>query len=120
MSSLDKILSSLNKKYKSVDTGLLAKASDQVAQVEWISTNIYALDRVMGKGLPRGRVVEIWGASASGKSTTALQIIAAVQKQGGLAAFIDAEQTYNDKWAAACGIDNENLMLVKPDYGEQA
>lgn len=120
MSNLDKILSSLNKKYKSVDQGLLAKASDQVAQVDWISTNIYALDRVMGKGLPRGRIVEIWGASASGKSTTALQIIAAVQKQGGLAAFIDAEQTYNDKWAAACGIDNENLLLVKPDYGEQA
>lgn len=120
MGNLDKILSSLNKKYKSVDTGLLTKASDQFAQIDWISTNIYALDRVMGKGLPRGRIVEIWGSSASGKSTTALQIIAAIQRQGGTAAFIDAEQTYNDKWAEACGIDNNNLLLVKPDYGEQA
>lgn len=120
MSTLDKLLNSLNKKYKSEVSNILTRASDQVAQVDWISTNIYALDRVMGKGLPRGRVVEIWGASASGKSTTALQIIAAVQKQGGCAAFIDAEQTYNDKWASACGIDNDNLLLVKPEYGEQA
>ena len=100
MSNLDKILSSLNKKYKSEN--LLTTAADQVVQVEWIPTNIFGLDRVMGKGLPRGRIVEIWGQPASGKSTTALQIIAAVQKQGGLAAYIDAECTYDIDWAAAC------------------
>ena len=73
MSNLDKILSSLNKKYKSEN--LLTRATDQVVEVEWIPTNIFGLDRVMGKGLPRGRIVEIWGPPASGKSTTALQII---------------------------------------------
>ena len=118
MSNLDKILSSLNKKYKSEN--LLTTAADQVVQVEWIPTNIFGLDRVMGKGLPRGRIVEIWGQPASGKSTTALQIIAAVQKQGGLAAYIDAECTYDIDWAAACGVDNDNLALMRPDTGEQA
>ena len=118
MSNLDKILSSLNKKYKSEN--LLTRATDQVVEVEWIPTNIFFFFLVMGKGLPRGRIVEIWGPPASGKSTTALQIISAVQKQGGLAAYIDAECTYDTDWAEACGVDNSNLALMRPDTGEQA
>lgn len=113
----------LNNKFKpsiSEDEKLVTMADSSAAQVQWIPTNILALDRVMGGGLPRGRVVTIWGESASGKSTTALQIIAAVQKQGGNAAFIDAEQTYYPEWAEACGVDNSSLLLIRPDYGEQA
>lgn len=120
---LEKVMEKLNNKFKpsiSEDEKLVTMADSSAAQVQWIPTNILALDRVMGGGLPRGRVVTIWGSSASGKSTTALQIISAVQKQGGNAAFIDAEQTYYPEWAEACGVDNSSLLLIRPDYGEQA
>lgn len=120
MSKLDKILNTLSKKYKDIEPEIIGKASDKMAEIDWIPTNIYALDRVMGKGLPRGRMVEIWGKASSGKSTTALQIISAIQRRGGTAAFIDAEQTYDSKWGEACGINNDELIIVKPNNGEQA
>ena len=75
MSKIESLLNSLNKKYKSTGNAILSKASDQVAQVDWISTNIYALDRVMGKGLPRGRVVEIWGSASSGKALPNTEVV---------------------------------------------
>lgn len=120
---LEKVIEKLNTKYKpsiNEQESLVTMADSSIVNVQWIPTNIYSLDRVMGSGLPRGRVTTIWGASASGKSTTALQIIAAVQKQGGNAAFVDAEQTYSQEWAEACGVDNSSLLLIRPDYGEQA
>jgi recombination protein RecA len=71
-------------------------------------------------GMPRGRIVEIYGPEASGKTTVCLHVIAEAQKNGGLAAFIDAEHALNPERAAAIGVDLENLLISQPDYGEQA
>jgi recombination protein RecA len=69
--------------------------------------------------MPRGRVVEIFGPEAGGKTTLALQVIAQAQKQGGMAAFIDAEHALDAKYARRLGVDVDNLLVSQPDYGEQ-
>jgi recombination protein RecA len=89
--------------------------------VEGISTGSLSLDIALGgKGLPRGRVVEIYGAEASGKTTIALHTIAQAQKAGGVAAFIDAEHALDPSWAKRLGVDLENLLVSQPGYGEEA
>jgi len=86
-----------------------------------ISTGSIALDFALGVGgVPRGRVVEIFGPEASGKTTLALHIIAEAQKKGGVAAFIDAEHALDASYAQALGLDIDNLLLSQPDTGEQA
>lgn len=86
-----------------------------------ISTGSLALDVALGiGGVPRGRVVEIFGPESSGKTTLALQIVAEAQKIGGLAAFIDAEHALDPIYAARLGVDTENLLISQPDTGEQA
>ena len=86
-----------------------------------ISTGSIALDYALGVGgVPRGRVVEIFGPEASGKTTLALHIIAEAQKKGGVAAFIDAEHALDASYAQALGLDIDNLLLSQPDTGEQA
>jgi recombination protein RecA len=89
--------------------------------LEVISTGSLLLDQALGcGGVPRGRIVEIYGPEASGKTTIALQIIAEVQKSGGVAAFIDAEHALDAQYAQSLGISVSDLVLSQPDYGEQA
>src|SRR5215213_3348576 len=90
-------------------------------KVACIPTGALALDLALGVGgVPRGRVVEIFGPESSGKTTLALHIIAEAQKAGGLAAFIDAEHALDSTYAQAIGVDLENLYFSQPDNGEQA
>lgn len=89
--------------------------------IEAISTGAMSLDIALGVGgVPRGRVVEVYGPESSGKTTVALHIIAEAQKQGGMAAFIDAEHALDPVYAKRLGVDTENLLVSQPDTGEQA
>ncbi len=90
-------------------------------EVPSISTGSFGLDKALGiNGLPRGRVVEIYGPESSGKTTLTLQIIAECQKAGGTAAFIDAEHALDPEYAKALGVDIDELLISQPDTGEQA
>lgn len=86
-----------------------------------IPTGALTLDNALGVGgVPKGRIIEVFGPEASGKTTVALHIVAQAQKAGGVAAFIDAEHALDPVYAAAIGVDVENLLISQPDYGEQA
>ncbi len=89
-------------------------------KVETISSGALTLDIALGGGLPKGRVIEIYGPESSGKTTLALHAIAEVQKSGGVAAFVDAEHALDPTYAAAVGVDIENLLVAQPDTGESA
>ena len=92
-----------------------------IEKVEVLPTGIFAVDLALGVGgLPKGRVVEIFGPEASGKTTISLSIIAETQKNGGVAAFIDAEHALDADWARIIGVDLDNLLVSQPDTGEQA
>ncbi len=92
-----------------------------VNQVEVIPTGAISIDHALGiGGMPRGRVVEIFGPESSGKTTLALQVIAQAQKMGGLAAFVDAEHALDAQYARKLGVELENLLVSQPDNGEQA
>jgi len=94
---------------------------DPVARIPAISTGSISLDWALGVGgIPRGRVVEIFGPESSGKTTLALQTIAQAQKLGGVAAFVDAEHALDAQYAQRLGVDLENLLVSQPDNGEQA
>ena len=96
-------------------------AKDVVAQIPAISTGAVSLDYALGiGGMPRGRVIEIFGPESSGKTTLALQVIAEAQKNGGMAAFVDAEHALDAQYARKLGVDLENLLVSQPDNGEQA
>ena len=92
----------------------------QHVDVECIPTGSLSLDLALGGGLPKGRVIEVYGPESSGKTTLTLHAIAEVQKQGGTAAFIDAEHALDPAYAKRIGVDIENLLLSQPDNGEQA
>ena len=95
--------------------------SDQVQPIAAISTGALALDLALGiGGVPRGRVVEIFGPESSGKTTLALHIVAEAQRNGGIAAFIDAEHALDPIYAKALGVDVDELLISQPDTGEQA
>src|SRR5262250_3305854 len=86
-----------------------------------ISTSSIGLDAAVGVGgLPRGRVIEIFGPESSGKTTLALHVVAQAQKAGGIAAFIDAEHALDPSWAKRLGVDLESLLVSQPGYGEEA
>jgi recombination protein RecA len=92
-----------------------------IAPVEVISTGAISIDYALGiGGMPRGRVIEIYGPESSGKTTLALQVIAEAQKTGGMAAFVDAEHALDAQYAQKLGVDLENLLVSQPDNGEQA
>jgi len=94
---------------------------DVIAQIPAISTGSVSLDYALGiGGVPRGRVIEIFGPESSGKTTLALQVIAEAQKTGGMAAFVDAEHALDAQYARKLGVDLENLLVSQPDNGEQA
>ena len=88
--------------------------------VETIATGALTLDMALGGGYPKGRVIEVYGPESSGKTTLTLHAIAEVQKRGGVAAFIDAEHALDPVYAAALGVDIENLLISQPDTGEMA
>jgi recombination protein RecA len=92
-----------------------------ITPIEFISTGSISIDYALGVGgLPRGRVIEIFGPESSGKTTLALQVIAEAQKAGGMAAFVDAEHALDAQYAQKLGVDLENLLVSQPDNGEQA
>jgi recombination protein RecA len=92
-----------------------------IAPIESIPTGAISIDYALGiGGMPRGRVVEIYGPESSGKTTLALQVIAEAQKAGGMAAFVDAEHALDAQYAQKLGVDLENLLVSQPDHGEQA
>jgi recombination protein RecA len=94
---------------------------EAVVPISVISTGAISFDAALGVGgVPRGRVVEIFGPESSGKTTIALQVIAEAQKQGGMAAFVDAEHALDPIYAKKLGVDVDNLLVSQPDYGEQA
>ena len=91
------------------------------ADIEVISTGSIGLDVALGiGGLPRGRIVEIYGPESSGKTTVAIHVIAEAQKKGGMCAIIDAEHAFDSNYALKLGVDVDNLLIPQPDYGEQA
>ena len=92
-----------------------------IAPIEVIPTGAISIDFALGiGGMPRGRVVEIYGPESSGKTTLALQVIAEAQRAGGMAAFVDAEHALDAQYAQKLGVDVENLLVSQPDHGEQA
>ena len=112
----------IDKLEKAYGKGTIMKMGDEpVEQVESISTGSITLDMALGiGGFPKGRVVEIYGPESSGKTTLAIHAIANVQKNGGIAAFIDAEHAFDRFYAQKLGVDIENLLISQPDNGEQA
>lgn len=107
---------------KSYGKGTIMKLGDApVLDVDAIPTGSLTLDLALGiKGYPKGRVVEIYGPESSGKTTLTIHAIAECQKQGGIAAFIDAEHAFDPSYATALGVDIDNLIISQPDNGEQA
>src|SRR3954447_22920014 len=96
-------------------------SKEAILPISVISTGSISLDSALGTGgVPRGRVVEIFGPESSGKTTIALQVIAEAQKKGGMAAFIDVEHALDPIYAKKLGVDVDNLLVSQPDYGEQA
>lgn len=112
----------LDKLEKTYGRGTVMKLGDSpVEKVDIIKTGSIGLDAALGiGGLPRGRVIEIYGPESSGKTTLALHAIAEAQKAGGIAAFIDAEHAFDRFYAQKLGVDVENLLVSQPDNGEQA
>jgi recombination protein RecA len=112
----------LDKLEKSYGKGTVMKLGDKAIEaIESISTGSISLDIALGiGGVPKGRVIEIYGPESSGKTTLATHIIAEAQKKGGVAAFIDAEHAFDKFYARKLGVDVENLLISQPDNGEQA
>jgi recombination protein RecA len=119
---LKALQTTLEKLDKAYGKGTVMRLSDsKVMDVPVISTGSLGLDLALGiGGVPRGRVVEIYGPESSGKTTLTMHCIAEAQKAGGLAAFIDAEHAFDRSYAEKLGIDTENLLISQPDNGEQA
>ena len=118
--ALEIALSSIEKQFGKGSIMRLGDSPDKL-QVNTISTGVLSIDMALGiGGVPRGRVVEIYGPESSGKTTVALHIVAQAQKEGGVAAFIDAEHALDPLYARKLGVDTDNLLVSQPDTGEQA
>ena len=116
--ALDTALAQIEKKY---GEGAIMRLGNNGLNIEAVSTGSIALDAAVGiGGLPKGRIIEIYGPESSGKTTLALHAVAEVQKAGGEAAFVDAEHALDPVYAAALGVDVDSLLVSQPDYGEQA
>ena len=115
---VDEALSRLQKKYG--NEVLMEMNKDIDFKVEWLPTGCYALDEVIGKGIPRGRVIEIFGAESGGKSTLALFLMSQVQKNGGRVALIDAENAFDGSYAANIGLDVSKLLVSQPTTLEES
>lgn len=120
MKALDAALAQIEKQY---GKGSVMKLGDQSANmgIDVVPTGSLSLDLALGLGgMPRGRIIEIYGPESSGKTTVALHMVAEVQKMGGIAGFIDAEHALDPTYAAHIGVDIDNLYISQPDNGEQA
>lgn len=117
--ALETALATLTKRFG--DGAIMRLGEAAQLQVEVIPTGSLSLDIALGVGgIPRGRITEIYGPDGSGKTTLALHIVAEAQKRGGVAAYIDMEHALDPAYAAACGVDINNLYIAQPDTGEQA
>jgi recombination protein RecA len=120
---LEAVKNAMDQIEKQYGKGAIMKMGDRQEKmdIESISTGCLPLDIALGVGgVPRGRIVEIFGPEASGKTTLILHIIAEAQKNGGVAAFVDAEHALNPQWATKIGVNVEDLLISQPDTGEQA
>jgi recombination protein RecA len=100
---------------------IMALGNDKARQIEGIQTGSLSLDLALGgQGVPRGRIIEIYGPESSGKTTLALHVVAEAQKAGGIAAFIDAEHALDPSWAKKLGVELESLLVSQPSSGEEA
>lgn len=119
MKALKLTMDKLEKDYGKGSIMMLGDKAEAIQEV--ISTGSIGLDVALGiGGLPRGRVIEIYGPESSGKTTIATHVIAEAQKKGGMCAFIDAEHAFDSAYAKKLGVDVDNLLISQPDYGEQA
>lgn len=119
--SLDAALADIEKSYGAGAIMRLGEAGDLMNEIEGVSTSSISLDMALGgKGLPRGRIVEIYGPESSGKTTLALHVIANAQKNGGIAAFVDAEHALDPSYARKLGVNLDDILVSQPDCGEQA
>ncbi len=117
--ALDKVLATIEKQYG--EGSIMKLGQDAKLNIDSIPTGALALDIALGiGGIPKGRIIEIYGPESSGKTTIALHIVAESQKLGGNAAFIDAEHALDPGYAKKLGVDVENLIISQPDTGEQA
>ena len=118
--AIESALSQLEKQFGKGSVMRLG-AKEAIVPISVISTGSISFDAALGVGgVPRGRVIEIFGPESSGKTTVTLQVIAEAQKAGGLAAFVDAEHALDPAYAKKLGVDVDNLLVSQPDYGEQA
>ena len=117
--ALDVTFAQIDKQYGKGSIMLLGES--RTSDVKAISTGSILIDQALGiGGLPVGRIVEVFGPEASGKTTLALHTIAQAQRDGGICAFIDAEHALDPEYAEKVGVDTKNLIISQPDYGEQA
>jgi recombination protein RecA len=118
---LDAIRNAISQIEKNYGQGTIMKMGEaSKVKVETISTGAVSLDNALGGGVPRGRIIEIYGPESSGKTTLALHVIAEAQKAGGNAAFIDAEHALDPEYAKRIGVNTDELLISQPDNGEQA
>jgi recombination protein RecA len=118
-SELRNIVSAIEKQFG--EGAIMPLGEDKNVKIEGISTGSLAVDLALGgQGLPRGRIIEVFGPESSGKTTLALHAVAEAQKAGGIAAFIDAEHALDPSWAKKLGVDLETLLVSQPSYGEEA
>ncbi|GAB1544916.1 hypothetical protein NUACC21_75920 [Scytonema sp. NUACC21] len=111
----------LNQIERTFGKGTIMRLGDATRmRVETISSGALTLDLALGGGIPKGRVIEIYGPESSGKTTLALHAVAEVQKNGGIAAYVDAEHALDPTYAGVLGVDIENLLVSQPDTGEAA
>ena len=117
--AIDSVMKQIEKQFGK--GSVIKLGSNQIMDIETISTGCLALDIALGVGgVPRGRIIEVYGPESSGKTTIALHIIAEAQKLGGVAAFIDAEHALDPSYAKNLGVSTEDLIVSQPDTGEQA
>lgn len=116
------VSSAIEQIQKQFGKGAIMRLGERASvNVEVVKTGILPLDIALGVGgIPKGRIIEIYGPEASGKTTLSLSLIAQVQKEGGVAAFVDAEHALDPVWAKTLGVDLDNLLISQPDAGEQA
>jgi recombination protein RecA len=116
--SLERTVQQIEKAY---GQGSIMRMDKMRTEIDGVSTGTLSLDLALGgRGLPRGRIVELFGPESSGKTTLALHVAAAAQKEGGIAAVVDAEHALDPGWARKCGVNLEKLLVSQPDSGEEA
>ena len=116
--ALDLAIAQISKQFG--DGSIMKLGENHKVDVELLPSGALSLDIALGGGYPKGRIIEIYGPESSGKTTLSLHAIAEIQKQGGTAAFIDAEHALDPAYAKKLGVDVENLLVSQPDNGEQA